>query len=180
VNEEVDKTAPIIFTHSSSVPNYSTITYLKKLNLEKNPTQFSLVRFKADDWGQVWVNGEKVYQTPNGSHRFGDGDWRYASIGARYSSTNPCPSDFTSMCFKYANGEVFPFSDHVGDSSHDFHPNLDITSYLRVGENTIEIACVNAYKYGDCIVNITGYSSNPDFRGLWSNQCLEFEKRTKN
>jgi hypothetical protein len=179
--EVVSQGIPNVFSHSSSVPVYTAKTYT--FHFEKGSDLGSILLHRAyiDDWGQIWVNGVKVYDDTR-SAMFGIGDWRHGTVLRNNPACGTVPGfGYSKTCFRYASGEMRNFHNNQscgGDGCHDKWPNLDITSYFREGDNTIEIVCVNAQENGNCIINLAG--NKRVFQESWISECVEYELRAGN
>ena len=154
--------------HGSSVPKYSSRTFNTTMTINGTPNAFILHRYQVDNYGQVWINGQLVYQNP--------------LSGAGW------PRDLRNASVVYSNG----YKLRVGGTNYSFwddgcnsgcsgvYPRKDITSYLREGANTITLVCVNARSIGPCAVTITGSVNELVFLGsIVNNGCAALQERAK-
>lgn len=177
-------TEPFTVNDGPYVPPWSSNTFNHPVYLKGRPTQVILNRYKADNYGQLWINGKLVYQNVLG----GMTDLRGGYVG--YSQEEVCASDPDSggqYCWTNNSG---PYFFNADGSKADFYddncnwgcggvnPGIDITSYFKSGQNTITMACANAREWGDCVINISmqGYGVVQE---QWINNCAMAEQASE-
>jgi hypothetical protein len=173
----VDESTPISFYHHSNEPgSLAMSTYSKNFNLEGAPIYIVLSHVYAAHVGQIWVNGTKIWSTPN--HRFGDTDWRNGSVvtlSPTYNE-NGLLISWGGRYLRLASGQLIYFI-HADNMDHSFNPNVNVTSLLHVGDNTIDIVCIGAPLGGSCDITFLGNFNQKVFKKELVNECTEFEQR---
>lgn len=153
-------TEPFTVNDGPYVPPWSAGTFQHPVFIKGRPTRVMLNRYKADNYGQLWVNGRLVIQNVLG----GMSDLRGGYVG--YSNETACSTDEngSEYCWQYSSGPYFFnadgskagfYDDNCNWGCQGTNPNMDITSYFKSGQNTITMACANARDWGDCVVNIS-------------------------
>lgn len=176
-------TQPFAIENGSEVPTWSARTFNYTVNLDGLPSGVMLNRYQADNYGQLWVNGQVVMQNTLG----GMTDMRNGWVG--YRSERSCSYDWDSgseYCYDYQAGPYFFNADGSAAGFYDdncnwgcrgSYPGTDITAYFKPGQNTVTMVCANANSIGPCGVSISmqalGITSS-----AWTNNCGPYEGAT--
>lgn len=129
----------------AEVPVWSAKTFDIQIDVEGTPKEFALTYYRADNYGQLWVNGNLVYQN------------------TLYSNIDMRNGNVSSGYFYDQNGSLIGefYDDGCNSGCMGVSPNIDITSYLTSGVNTLTLVCANANSIGPCRIKIMGSSEEP-------------------
>ena len=135
------------------VPAWSAATFAKYLVLDSEPRDFILNYFQIDNNGQLWINDVLVY-----SNVPWDFDARYGYIGLHGYGGGDYHQIVLPTVFDSAGNEREVWGDHgCNPGCRGLNPNMNITPYMKKGNNKIEIACYNANGAGGpCAFSIKG------------------------
>ena len=164
----------------AEVPSWTGRTFDMNFNVQGSPSGFRVVRYQADNYGQLWVNGVKVYDNTMGYYSY---DMRY-SVNGIFPVANcwfgECYESY-AQGLRSSDGTVHQiFDDNCNYGCRGVSPNIDITQYIKEGDNLITLVCINAGGIGPCYINITGTASRLVFLGsLISNGCASLESRSQ-
>lgn len=164
--------------HGSSVGNYSAKTFNLNMPVEGNPEYFILNFYQIDNYGQVWVNGTKVYENVLPGYT----DMRNGWVGMSCSSTGFWGGQQCSYNYYDKSGKNLGrfYDDGCNSGCRGINMSLNITQYIREGDNQITLVCSNANKIGPCRIKIIGTSKKIEMLGsLIDNQCAALEERAK-
>lgn len=166
-------TAPFNVDTGAQIGINSAATFRYTEQLNGLPLGVVLKRYQADNYGQLWVNGQLVMSnTLPGMTDLRDG----------YVSSTPQVCDSEGYCtggdliFVNADGSTASFyDDGCNWGCRGTSPNVDISSYFRVGSNEIVMACANQLSIGPCAVNISmqAYGITDT---AWANNCAIYEQ----
>ena len=146
----------------SEVPEWSTRTFDMSINIDGVPDQFTLDSYTVDNYGQLWINDNLVYQNIVPSL---NGDLRYSYFA---TTTQEWCGDLwgdggyacqmqTTTGFFFRDGRPSSYGDdNCNAGCHGLNPNINVTPYLRQGYNKIELVCINAKAVGPCAVSLSG------------------------
>lgn len=160
----------------SEVPTWSARTFPMNFNVRGTPEGFKITWYQADNYGQVWINGTLVYQNVLGGY----GDMRNGSVSTEVVDYGEWSSYQT--VYKSASGVSFGsfYDDGCNWGCRGTAPNLDITRYIKEGDNEIVLVCANANAIGPCSVKIIGTAKKLVMLGsLIDNQCSTLEQRAQ-
>lgn len=157
-----------IIDQGSSVAPWSAQTFNFTLKVDGTPETAILNHYQIDNYGQLWINDVKVYENVLPGYS----DMRNGSVAK------------VGYGFSYKNKSGVALGSFYDDGCNwgcrGVNPGLNITPYLKEGDNKIELVCANANKIGPCAVNITGTSKKLALLGtLIDNQCASYEERAK-
>lgn len=150
--------------YGSEVPNYSARTFSTAITIDENVTSVkaTLKYYQADNYGQLWINGNLVIQ--NVLPGFQDMRGAYTQRGRIYG--NGWSSSY--------------YDDHCNWGCRGTYPNSDITSYFKKGQNIIEIACLNVRGIGPCAFQIEIMTEKKIVTGSTiQNGCAQLEARAR-
>ena len=162
----------------AEVPSWTGRTFDMNFNVQGSPAGFRVVRYQADNYGQLWVNGVKVYDNTMGYYSY---DMRYSVYGI-FQVTNcwfgECYENY-AQGLRSSDGTVHQiFDDDCNYGCRGVSPNIDITQHIKEGDNLITLVCINAGGIGPCYINITGTASRLAFLGaLTESNCAALEQR---
>ncbi|WP_459203444.1 conjugative transfer aggregate stability protein (plasmid) [Ralstonia pseudosolanacearum] len=167
----------------SEVPPWTAQTFTMNFNVRGNPEGFKIAWYQIDNYGQVWVNGTKVIENVLGGYD----DMRWGSVATDTEFVEDPYSDFggwyrTVYVYKNRTGISLGsfYDDQCNWGCRGMSPNLDITPYIREGDNEIVMVCANAKVVGPCSVKITGSAKKLVMLGsLIDNQCSTLEQRAR-
>lgn len=150
------------------VPTWSARTFDMDFDVDGDPTAFLLKYYRVDNYGQLWINGNKVYENVLPGYtdmRNGSISWKRGGLVYSNSSGVTLGGFYDDGCNWGCRGRA---------------PNLDVTRFIRKGKNTITLVCANANGIGPCQVEITGSAKKLIFLGsLINNQCTQLEQRAQ-
>lgn len=144
-----------------NVSPWSAQTFNYQVNINGIPNTVVLASYQADNYGQLWVNGQIVIQNILG----GMTDMRNGWVGYRTETT--CSYDWDSgsqYCYDYQAGPYFFngdgsytgfYDDNCNWGCRGVSPGTNITSYFQPGVNNITLVCANANNYGGCGFNMS-------------------------
>jgi len=175
-------TQPFAIENGSEVPTWSARTFNYTVSLDGLPYGIKLNRYQADNYGQLWVNGQIVMQNTLG----GMSDMRNGWVG--YRSERSCGYDEWGgeYCYDYQAGPYFFNGDGSAAGFYDdncnwgcrgSNPGSDITSYFTPGQNTITMVCANANSIGPCGVSISMQAYGV-VGSNWTDNCGPYEGAT--
>jgi len=126
----------------SEVPERSSRTFDIQINIEGTPKEFVLTNYRVDNYGQLWINGNKVFQNT----LYPNSDMRNGSVvsGQYLDGAGNSLGEF--------------YDDGCNSGCRGLEPNLNITSYLNSGLNTLTLVCANEDSIGPCQIKIMGTS----------------------
>lgn len=145
-------TSPFQVNNGPQVAPYSAGTFNYTVTLDGIPSKIILNQYKADNYGQLWVNGQLVISNVLG----GMTDLRngYVTSTPYTCDDNGCYGG--DSIFVNADGSTTGFGDDGCNwGCRGVYPASDITSYFKPGANQITSACANAMGWGDCVINIS-------------------------
>ncbi len=154
--------------HGSEVPVRSARIFNTTMTIDGTPTGFVLSYYRVDNYGQLWINGQRVYQN--------------TLSGAGWPADLSNASVVRSGGYKLKVGSTtYAFwDDGCNSGCRGLYPNIDITSYLREGSNSITLVCINANDIGPCAVTIVGKVKELVFLGsIVNNGCTELQQRAQ-
>lgn len=160
----------------SEVPTWSARTFPMNFNVRGTPEGFKITWYQADNYGQVWINGTLVYQNVLGGY----GDMRNGSVSNELVDNGEW--SWYQTVYKSASGVSFGsfYEDGCNWGCRGTAPNLDITRYIKEGDNEIVLVCANAKGIGPCSVKIIGTAKKLVMLGsLIDNQCSTLEQRAQ-
>lgn len=163
--------------YGSEVPQYSARTFSMVTTIDENVTSFkaTLKYYQADNYGQLWINGNLVIQ--NVLPGFQDMRGAYTKMVTSCNEDGWCSS--TNMI--YGNGwSSSYYDDSCNWGCRGTSPNSDITSYFKKGQNIIEIACLNVVGIGPCAFQIEITTEKKIVTGSTiQNGCAQLEARAR-
>ncbi len=156
----------------SQVPPWTAKTFQLTMTVKGTPNRFTLARYQIDNYGQLWINGTKVYENVLP----GFSDMRNGKVG----SWQPPKSKNVYTAFIHEDGHVLGnfYDDGCNGGCRGVSPNLDITPHIQEGDNHITLVCANANAIGPCAINIVG-SSNQFLGAILQNGCQALEDRAQ-
>lgn len=157
----------------SEVPPWTAQTFTMNFNVRGTPESFRIAWYQVDNYGQVWVNGTKVYENVLSGY----GDMRWGSVVSQ-----PTILGLRQAVYKDRHGNSMGnfYDDGCNWGCHGIAPNLDVTRYIREGDNEIVLVCANANAIGPCAVKIAGTAKKLVMLGsLIDNQCSTLEQRAQ-
>jgi hypothetical protein len=145
----------------TEVPEWSTRTFDMSINIDGVPDQFTLDSYTVDNYGQLWINDNLIYQNIIPSLA---GDLRYSYFASSQQEVCNDYGDGGYQCSIQTVGSYYfrdgrPLSyydDNCGVGCGDHRPKINVTPYLRQGYNKIELVCINAKAVGPCSVSLSG------------------------
>lgn len=159
-----------------SVGQFSARTFNYDMTVDGAPTTFVLNYYQIDNYGQLWINDQLVYQ----NSLYGSNDLRNGSVG------QVCSAFFGGQqcSFVYYNAAGASlgsfYDDDCNSGCRGISMARDITQYFKQGSNKITLVCLNARKVGPCTVNITGRGRKLEYLGsLVDNKCAPYEARAQ-
>jgi len=158
------------------VPNWTARTFEMNFNVSGVPEGFKITWYQVDNYGQVWINDSLVYQNVLPGY----GDMRNGSVVTEERGNGDWA--FYETIYKSEGGVSFGvfYDDRCNSGCRGVEPNLDVTNYIREGNNKIVFVCANANAIGPCSVKIIGSSRRLVMLGsLIDNQCSTLEARAK-
>ena len=162
----------------SEVPGWSASTFTMNFTVKGTPDSFKIERYQVDNYGQVWINGTKVYENVLPGYS----DMRWGSVGYEYVEGWGDWGGYSRMVYKNSGGVTLGdfYDDGCNWGCRGAAPNLDITRYIRQGNNEVVLVCANANGIGPCAIKITGSARELVVLGsLVDNQCSALENRAK-
>lgn len=153
----------------AEVPPWTAQTFAMNFHVKGKPEGFKITWYQIDNYGQVWVNGVKVYENVLPGHD----DMRWGRIGF-------CSDGRWGSCYHHSSGSVLGrfYDDNCNWGCRGTAPHLDITRHIKEGNNEIILVCANAQGIGPCSVKITGTAKKLVLLGsLIDNQCSTLEQR---
>lgn len=158
----------------SEVPTWTARTFEMNFTVEGTVAHFTIKEYQVDNYGQLWINGQLVYQNV----LTGYGDMRHGRVTNR---SNP-DSGWYQTIYESASGVSFGqfYDDGCNWGCRGVAPNLDISRYIVEGDNRIQLVCANANGIGPCRVNIEGSAYKLVVLGSEiDNQCATLEARAE-
>lgn len=146
----------------SEVPEWSTRTFDMSISIEGVPDQFTLDSYTVDNYGQLWINDNLIYQNIIPSLA---GDLRYSYFatttqqwcGDLYGDGGYGCEMRTANDFYFRDGRISSYhDDNCNAGCRGLNPGINVTPYLRQGYNKIELVCINAKAVGPCSVSLSG------------------------
>lgn len=166
-------TSPFQVNNGPQVAPFSAGTFNYTVTLDGLPSKIILNQYKADNYGQLWVNGQLVMSNALGG---------MTDLRNGYVTTTPQNCDWDGYCtggdfiFMNADGSrAYFYDDGCNWGCRGVYPASDITSYFKPGANQITSACANAMAWGDCVINISmqAYGITDT---AWANNCAIYEQ----
>ncbi len=137
----------------SEVPINTAKTFDINVNVRGVPSKFLLTAYRVDNYGQLWINGVKVFENTI----YGNSDMR----GGRVEN---------ERFYDSAGNDLGPlYDDGCNPGCRGLTPNLDITSYFQDGANVITLVCANQLNIGPCAIKILGESEEAP---VLTNGCI--------
>lgn len=129
----------------SEVPVWAARTFDINATIDGIPSSFVLTRYQADNYGQLWINGQKIME-----------NFLYANTDMRGGVMSG-----DHFIDRAGNDIGALYDDGCNAGCRGLSPNLDITSYMQSGANTISLVCVNVGDIGPCAIKIMGTVEDP-------------------
>ena len=173
----------------TEIPTNSIKTYSAQIQIDGSPGVFTLNTYQADNYGQLWVNGTKVWENRLASQVWPD--MRNGYIGQIYVSQTCTYSSESGESYDCSYYQPHLYSsagvdygtfwdDGCNAGCKGQAPNLDISSYMKNGVNVVEMVCLNQESIGPCKYNISGTDNVPTVVGTYvDNQCSILEARSQ-
>lgn len=145
----------------SEVPQWSARTFDMSINIEGIPDYFALDNYIVDNFGQLWINDNLVFQNVIPELA---GDLRYSfhttstqEVCADYGEGGYSCSmqSFTGFYLRDGTPRSY-YDDNCNAGCRGLNPGINVTPYLRQGYNKIELVCINAKAVGPCSVSLSG------------------------
>jgi hypothetical protein len=126
----------------------------------------------VDNYGQLWINGGRVYQNVLSTF---PADLRNSSYGCI------AYDEYSSECGLIFNGKVYSmWDDGCNSGCQGVSPNINVSNYLHTGKNTITLVCVNAKSIGPCYATIDVTAQKAVLNGaIVVNGCADLEARSE-
>jgi hypothetical protein len=170
------------------IPADQLQTYTAQLTISGTPSGFTLNTYQADNYGQLWVNGVKVWENRLANQVWPDmrhGYIAWANVPA--TCANPDTGSLYDCSyterhlFSAAGADYGPYwDDGCNPGCKGQAPNLDITPYMTTGTNVVDMVCMNANAIGPCKYDIAGTDNVPTVFGTYvDDQCATLEARTR-
>lgn len=145
----------------SEVPQWAASTFDMSINIDGIPDQFTLDNYTVDNFGQLWINDNLIFQNIIPSLA---GDLRYSYWGSSMQQVCSDAGDGGYSCsmqnvagFFFRDGTPTSYyDDNCNAGCHGLNPGINVTPYLRQGYNKIELVCINAKAVGPCSVSLSG------------------------
>ena len=164
---------------AANVGEWSAGTYTVLLKFKGAPSNVRLKKYQTDNYGQLWVNGVKVYDsTLNWADIRGAGT-QYVEVSHETADGPVTSSELHLVSAEGADYGTF------GDPGCDdvcagVNPDIDLTALMNAGENTLVMSCVNAGGPGTCAMQISGEDILPPVAQVVSdNRCTALEERAR-
>jgi hypothetical protein len=158
----------------SQVPVWSSKTFNTTITIDQGATSISAVlsRYQVDNYGQLWINGVRVYQNVLSTF---PADLRNSSYGCI------AYDEYSSECGLIFNGKVYSmWDDGCNSGCQGVSPNINVSNYLHTGKNTITLVCVNAKSIGPCYATIDVTAQKAVLNGaIVVNGCADLEARSE-
>lgn len=152
-----------------SVGPWSAQTFNYTVNINGIPNVVMLTRYQVDNYGQIWINDQLVFQNTLG----GMTDMRNGYVYSEPYSYDPNADSWSGGGTAFVNGDGTSagfYDDGCNWGCRGTSPNLNLTSYFHTGENKITLVCANANGIGPCTFNIS-MDSNVVAPTSWVNGC---------
>jgi hypothetical protein len=162
--------------HGVNVPPWTAQTYTMNFHVNGNPERLILTWYRVDNYGQLWINGTKVFENVLSGY----GDMRWGSVGQELIGRGSRRQ--RRIVYKDRHGVSMGhfYDDGCNWGCLGVSPNLDITPHFKEGNNEIVLVCANANDIGPCTVKIVGSAKRLVMLGsLIDNQCATLEQRAQ-
>lgn len=168
-------TQPFSVDTGSQIPENGARTFTYTATLNGVPRGVMLNYYQADNYGQLWVNGNLVMSNVLP----GMTDLRNGYV---FQNSYTCDEYGCYGGYSYfvnADGSMTSFyDDGCNWGCRGTSPNTDISAYFHAGTNEIVMACANQLSIGPCAVNIT-MQAYGIVSSSWTNNCLSQEALVK-
>lgn len=175
----INNTQQNTVSFDNQVPSWNMATYNTTFEIPNDVTSFTatLSRYQVDNYGQLWINGSKVYENSYPGFPY---DIRNGTYGCTSSGGGGEDQSYITCGLKIGNN-IYPYGDDGCNwGCRGTNPNLDITSYLRKGTNYITLVCVNAKHIGPCNATISVTTQKTTVTGSTvNNGCAALEARAR-
>lgn len=177
----------------SEIPEWSAKTSNIEIDIAGKPSGFKLIKYQADNFGQLWVNGNLIQENVlNGMTDMRNGQVFRGRIssnigfyGVYFLNNGQTASDITCTQIAYdeygssycgaVNVPSF-YDDGCNNGCRGRTLDIDITRFMHKGTNTITMVCANAKGIGPCAFEIVGNSTVATYATTTTtNDCAALE-----